>query len=51
MFIILERAFEPTVMFFGLTNSPVIFQIIMNEILQKLINTGKVMSFINNIII
>jgi len=38
-------------MFFGLTNSPVTFQTIMNKILQDLINTGKVASFINNVII
>ena len=43
--------FEPTVMFFGLTNSPVIFQTIMNKLLRGLINTGKVAAFINNIII
>jgi len=46
-----EGSFEPTVMFFGLTNSPVTFQTIMNEILQSLINTGKVASFIDNVII
>ena len=38
-------------MFFGLTNSLVMFQTIMNEILQDLINTGKVISFIDNVII
>jgi len=37
-------------MFFELTNSPVTFQIAMNEILQDLINTGKVVSFIDDII-
>ena len=51
MFITLERSFEPTVMFFGLTNFPAIFQIIMNEILWDLINTGKVVSFIDNVIL
>ena len=29
----LEELFEPIVMFFGLTNLPIIFQIIINEIL------------------
>jgi len=48
---ILEGLFEPTVMFFGLINLLVIFQTIMNEILQNLLNTGKVTSFTNNIII
>jgi len=35
-------SFEPTVMFFGITNLPAIFQAIMNEILRDLINEGKV---------
>ena len=46
-----EESFEPTVMFFGLMNSPAMFQTMMNEILWDLINTGKVVSFINDIII
>ena len=46
-----EGLFKLTVMFFGLMNLPVMFQTIMNEILQDLINTGKVVSFIDNIII
>ena len=37
-----EGSFEPTVMFFGLTNSLATFQAIMNELLRDLINTGKV---------
>ena len=44
-------SFELTVMFFRLTNLPVIFQTIMNGILQNLINTGKVASFIDDVII
>ncbi len=48
---ILEEFFEPTVIFFGPTNFPVILQIMINEILQNLINTEKVISFINNIIV
>ena len=43
--------FEPTMIFFRLTNSPAIFQTMMNEILRDLINTGKVASFIDNVII
>ncbi len=50
-FTILEGLFKLTVMFIGLTNSPVTFQTIMNEILQDLINTGKMVSLINNVII
>ena len=38
-------------MFFGLTNSPTTFQTMINEILQNLINTGKMASFIDDIII
>jgi len=50
-FIILEGLFEPTVMFFGLTNLLAIFQVIMNELLKDLINIGKVKSFIDDIIV
>ena len=50
-FMTLERLFKLIAMFFRLTNSLVTFQTIMNEILQDLTNTGKVVSFINNIII
>ena len=50
-FTILEGTFEPTMMFFELTNLPVTFQTMMNEILWDLINTGKVASFINNVIV
>ena len=46
-----ERSFELTMMFFGLTNSLAMFQTMMNKILQNLINTGKVVSFIDNVII
>jgi len=47
----LEVLFEPTVIFFGLTNSPATFQMIMNKIIQNLINTREVESFIDNIIV
>ena len=46
-----ERSFELTMIFFRLTNLPAMFQIMMNEILQDLINTGKVASFIDDIIV
>ena len=45
-----EQAFKLIVMFFGLTNFPAIFQTIINEIFWNSINTGKVVSFIDNII-
>jgi len=50
-FITLEGLFQPKVMFFGLTNSPATFQAMMNELLKDLVNTGKVVSFINNIMV
>ena len=50
-FTTLEGMFEPTVMFFSLTNSPAIFQTMMNELLRDLINTGKVMAFIDDMIV
>ena len=50
-FTTLEESFKPTIMFFRLTSSPAIFQTIMNGILWDLINTRKVASFIDNIII
>ena len=46
-----ERSFESTVMFFGLANLPATFQTMMNELLRNLINTRKVRSFIDDIII
>jgi len=38
-------------MFFGLINSSATFQTIINKILQNLINTGKVASFIDDVIV
>jgi len=38
-------------MFFGMTNSPAMFQAIINKIQRDLINKGKVIAFINNILI
>jgi len=46
-----EVSFEPTVIFFGLTNSPATFQAMMNELLRDLTNTGKVAVFIDDIIV
>ena len=51
VFTTLEGSFEPTVMFFGLTNSPTTFQVIMNKLLRDLINTGKVIVFIDDVIV
>ena len=44
-------SFEPMVMFFGMTNSPAIFQAMMNEILQDMINEGKVAAFVDNVLV
>ena len=44
-------SFEPTVMFFGMTNSPATFQAMMNEILRDLINKGKVAAFVDNVLV
>ena len=47
----LEESFKPMVIFFGLINFPAMFQTMMNKILQDLINTGKVVNFIDDIIV
>ena len=46
----LKELFKPIVMFFRLTNSLATFQMI-NKILQNLINTGEMVSFIDNVIV
>jgi len=43
--------FEPLVMFFGMTNSPAIFQTMMNDIFQNLIVEGIVVVYLNDILI
>ena len=50
-FTMLEGLFEPTVMFFGLTNSPATFQAMVNKLLRDLINTGKIAVFIDDVIV
>jgi len=40
--------FRPTVMFFGMTNLPAIFQAMMNKILRDLINKEKIATFVDN---
>ena len=46
-----EGSFEPMVIFFGLANSLAIFKTMMNKILCDLINTGGVVSFIDDMIV
>jgi len=44
-------SFEPTIMFFGMTNSLAIFQAMMNKILRDLINEGKVAAFVDDVLV
>jgi len=44
-------SFKPTVMFFGMMNSPATFQAMINEILRDLINEGKVAAFVDNVLV
>ena len=46
-----EGSFEPTVMFFGLTNSPATFQAMMNDLLRDLVVEEKVAVFIDDVMI
>ena len=48
VFLILEGVFKPTVIFFELTNSLVIFQAIINDLLRNIIEIGDVVVFIDN---
>jgi hypothetical protein len=50
-FITNRGLFEPTVMFFGLTNSPATFQNMMNDIFRDLLLTGQVIIYMDNILI
>src|SRR5882724_2198585 len=43
--------FEPLVMFFGLTNSLVTFQMMMNDIFKEIINEGVVTIYMDDILI
>ena len=44
-------SYEPVVMFFGITNLPAMFQSMMNEILRDMINKGKVVAFVDDMLI
>ena len=46
-----EGSFEPMVMFFGLTNSPAIFQAMMNDLLRDLVVEEKVAVFIDDVMV
>ena len=51
VFTMLEGLFKPMIMFFGLTNSLATFQAMMNKLLRDFINTGKVATFIDDVIV
>src|SRR5882724_6527131 len=46
-----QGLFEPLVMFFGLTNSPAMFQMMMNDIFKELIDKGVVTIYMDDILI
>ena len=46
-----EGSFEPTVMFFGLTNSPATFQAMINDLLRDLVVEEKVAVFIDDVMV
>ena len=43
--------FEPTIMYFGLTNSPATFQAMINDLFRDMINKGDMATFIDNILV
>lgn len=46
-----KGCFKPTVMFFGLTNSPTTFHAMMNKLFKELINKNKLIVYMDNIFI
>jgi hypothetical protein len=46
-----QGLYEPQVMFFGLTNSPAMFQQMMNEILKELVAAGNMLVYLDDILI
>jgi len=44
-------SFEPTVMYFGLTNSPAISQAMMNDLFRDMINKGNIATFIDDMLV
>ena len=44
-------AYKPTVMYFGLTNSPATFQTMINDLFWDLINQGDMATFIDDILV
>jgi reverse transcriptase-like protein len=50
-FLTLEGLFKPTVMFFGLTNSPAMFQMMINTIFRKQVTQGWLSVYMDDIAI
>jgi hypothetical protein len=46
-----QGLFEPKIMFFGLTNSPATFQVLMNAIFADLITQGKIAVYLDDILV
>ena len=46
-----EGSFEPMVMLFGLTNSPAMFQAMMNDLLKDLVVEEKIVVFIDDVMV
>src|SRR5258705_2545421 len=46
-----QGLFEPTIMFFGLCNSPMTFQMMMNDILQDFIHNSEAICYMDNILV
>jgi len=51
VFMIYIGVYKPTVMYFGLTNSPTTFQAMMNDLFRDLINQGDTATFIDDILV
>jgi len=51
MFTMHIRSYEPTVMYFGLTNLPTTFQTMMNDLFRDMVNQGNTATFIDDIIV
>jgi len=51
VFTIYIGLFEPTVMFFRITNLLAIFQAMINKILRDLVNKSKVATFVDNMLV
>jgi len=44
-------SFKPTIIYFGLTNLPTIFQAMMNDLFRDMINKGDIAIFIDDILV